>query len=287
MKMPTYTLDNVHELQQIEYDKRVIIISTIVNQLIEYAQLDNSNAMKFLGDYYCEQKDYESMIKYYLMAIERGNVDAMYNLGSYYENHKDYSNMLKYYLMAIEKGDSDAMYNLGIYYKAQKDYSNMMKYYLMAVEKGNSDAMYNLGIYYKAQIDYDNMMKYFLMAIERNNAHSMYNLGHYYEERKEYDNMKKYYLMAIENGFTNDSLKTVKSVNDLYNKLTNDLIFEQMKSDDVKLSLTCAICMTYASNVFLSCGHIIICDTCESHITTKECPKCKTQYNKFIKVFFN
>lgn len=43
------------------------------------------------------------MMKYFLMAIERGNSHAMYNL-AYYHQHvtKNYDDMIKYYLMAIK-----------------------------------------------------------------------------------------------------------------------------------------------------------------------------------------
>ena len=48
-------------------------------------ELDNSNAMNYLGLYYRHiKKDYELMKKYYLMAIELSNSDAMNNLGMYY-----------------------------------------------------------------------------------------------------------------------------------------------------------------------------------------------------------
>ena len=61
------------------------------------------------------------------------NSSMLFELGLRHEKQKDYENMIKYYLMAIEKGNSDAMNNLGIYYEEQKDYENMMKYYLMAI----------------------------------------------------------------------------------------------------------------------------------------------------------
>jgi len=77
-------------------------------------------------------------IKYCLMNIEKGCYNSMHNcIGTYYYNQKDYDNMKKYYLMAIEKGNDSSMYNLGTYYYEQKDYDNMKKYYLMAKEKGN------------------------------------------------------------------------------------------------------------------------------------------------------
>lgn len=58
--------------------------------------------------YYSVKADYDNMVKYYLMAIEKNNSHAMHNLGFYYEKIKNYDNALKYYLMAIEHGDDNA-----------------------------------------------------------------------------------------------------------------------------------------------------------------------------------
>ena len=71
----------------------------------------------------------------------------MNNLGNYYQIHKDYKKMLKYYLMAIEKGDSIAMSNLGYYYQEQKDYKNMVKYYILGVKYKNINCMHILNNY--------------------------------------------------------------------------------------------------------------------------------------------
>jgi predicted DNA-binding WGR domain protein len=60
---------------------------------------------------------------------------AMNNLGTHYGNQKDYENMKKYLLMAIETGNNLAMNQLGTYYFEQEDYENTQRYYLMAIEK--------------------------------------------------------------------------------------------------------------------------------------------------------
>ena len=59
------------------------------------------------------------------MAIEKGHSSAMNNLGLYYEEQKDYDNMKKYFLMAFEKGHCEAMNN---YIKYSKDYKLAYKY---------------------------------------------------------------------------------------------------------------------------------------------------------------
>jgi TPR repeat protein len=165
----------------------------------------NADAINNLGWYYAKiEKNYEFAVKYYLMAIEKGNVNSMYNLGWYYDDiEKNYDLAVKYYLLAIEKGNAKAMNNLGWYYaKIEKNYELAIKYYLMAIEKCNVKAMDNLGRYYaKIEKNYELAIKYYLMAIEKGNKKAMNNLGHYYENvEKHYDLAVKYYLMAIEKG---------------------------------------------------------------------------------------
>jgi TPR repeat protein len=63
----------------------------------------------------------------------------MNNLGHYYQFiDYNYNLMIKYYLMAIEKGNSYAMNNLGYYYEIEeKKYDLMKKYYVMAIKNKN------------------------------------------------------------------------------------------------------------------------------------------------------
>jgi TPR repeat protein len=65
---------------------------------------------------YDNQGKYEEAIRFYLMAIEKGNIKAMFNLAMLYENQGNDEEAIRFYLMAIEKGDKDAMYNLGCLY---------------------------------------------------------------------------------------------------------------------------------------------------------------------------
>ena len=101
----------------------------------------------YYGNYYRYKiKDYDSMKKYFLMAIELNNVFAMQNLADFYQDEKDYDSMKKYYLMAIELKYLIAMVNLAYFYQyIEKDYDSMKKYYLMAIELTEPIAMNNLG----------------------------------------------------------------------------------------------------------------------------------------------
>ncbi len=78
---------------------------------------------------------------------------AMNNLGHYYEEQKDYENMKKYYLMAIEKGYPDSMSNLGYYYLEQKDYENTKKYFLMGAEMNHQISIKAINDYLEENFD--------------------------------------------------------------------------------------------------------------------------------------
>jgi hypothetical protein len=104
------------------------IYELVINDVI----FEPTTAMEMLytGVYHEYKKDYDTMKKYYLMAVENGNISAMKNLGNYYNNiEKEYDLMKKYYLMAIENGNVRAMYHLGVYYyTVENDHKQSKKY---------------------------------------------------------------------------------------------------------------------------------------------------------------
>jgi hypothetical protein len=200
---PGYDSANIHNLilkNMISIDAINIICNLILNDIIPIITDDtNILILQAVSAYYDIKKDYDNMIKYLLLAVDRKDIGAINALAMYYESQKDYKNMVKYYLILTEHKNVYAMANLGFYYKQQRNYDQMKKYYLMAIEYKNSIAMNNFGFYYHEQKDYEQMKKYYLMAIDEKDHSAMYNLGFYYSEKKEYEQMKKYYIMASEN----------------------------------------------------------------------------------------
>jgi len=98
------------------YNRKQHKISPVrIQKLLDKITNNDDNAMLILGEYYEDKDNYIEMMKYYQMAIERGNSNAMNNLGEYYEGEKNYNMMKKYYLMAIEKGNINAVNNLREY----------------------------------------------------------------------------------------------------------------------------------------------------------------------------
>lgn len=157
-------------------------------------------SMNKLAGYYFLINNFELMIKYYLMSIELNNVTAMLKLGDYYNVEKKYDLMKKYYIMAIDLNNSTAMFKLGYYYQdIDVNIGLMEKYYLMAADQHNLSACNNIGFYYSNKIEnHELAKKYYMMAIKLNCTVSMFNLAfHYTEIEKKYDLVEKYYLMAI------------------------------------------------------------------------------------------
>ena len=153
-----------------------------------------------LGNLYVNKGNYSEAEKYYLLAIEKGHIGAMYNMGLLYANQNNIEGAEKYYLMAIQMGDVDAMYNLALLYFNERRFLEAEKYYLLAIEKGHFSAMYNLGNLYTAQRNFVEAEKCFLLAIEKEHTKALYNLGNLYTSQGNFIEAEKCFLLAIEKG---------------------------------------------------------------------------------------
>jgi TPR repeat protein len=162
----------VIKFKSVELSNEILSIFNSGELNVELFDLTNSEILCIIGLYYQYVKeDYEEMKKYYLLAIEKGNVNAMFNLAIHYDNTQNYEQMKKYYLMAIEKDDSDAMFEMGEYYQyVEIDNDKMNKYYLMAIEKGNEDAICNLKYYYE-----DNILGLYDLLVSSENRNKFIN----------------------------------------------------------------------------------------------------------------
>lgn len=182
-------------------------------------------SVRELAEKHKTEQDYDSMKKYYRMAIGQGDVQSMISLADYYEYHSYYygytnpyedtrseSLMVLYRLMAIDKGCTISMCKLAKYKNSICESEDMKKYYLMAIDKGCVEAMYGLAKYYKEMEDYDMMERYYLMASENGCVKSMYKLSNYYCDICDLKLMEKYCLMAVEKGCA----KALKSLESYY-----------------------------------------------------------------------
>jgi hypothetical protein len=92
------------------------------------------------------------------------NLGEMYEYGNGIGVEQNYSEAIKYYKMAIEKGEERAMYNLGYMYEngkgVERNYEEAIKYYELALEKGSNGAETTIGILIPKLGDLDNNVKY-------------------------------------------------------------------------------------------------------------------------------
>jgi len=156
-----------------------------------------------LGTIYRVQTIYSEAEKYFLSAIEKGQVSALYNLGNFYANQGKNAEAEKYFLLAMDKGHIGATYNLGVLYAHQGKDSEAEQYYLSAVERGDVSSMYNLGVFYNNQYKYSEAEEYYLSAAKNGCDSAMYNLGNLYFKQSKYSEAEQYYLAAIEKRHVN------------------------------------------------------------------------------------
>lgn len=187
--------------------------------------------------YYLHKAKFDLVIKYCLMAIEKGNNHhAMVMLANYYDFNSGVANYYqlaeKYYLMAIENGNVKAMNDLAMYYYACRKISDAIYYYKMAIDNYYDFSMYLLGKHYKDNSKYELMKEYYYMAIEECNAYAMKSLASYfYDVEKNVELAIKYYLMSLSTycpGYNNaiDKITRIKNY--------TDRITEYIKTHNVK-----------------------------------------------------
>lgn len=97
--------------------------------------LCNGETMFEIGKYYGNIKNYEEMKKYYLMAVNMGNIDAKTNLTSYYKDNISQRNNYSIYVASLTKNPEDESYYIDILmtqmYTINKKliYNSLQKYY--------------------------------------------------------------------------------------------------------------------------------------------------------------
>ena len=145
--------------------------------------------------HYFAQQNAEGML-----AIEKGNSDAMYNLGFYYEEIKDYDNMIKYYLIAIEN-DNETLFDQQLFdnifrkCEEQDDYLNIIKIGLISFENGNFYIAHDLINHFVKKNDLENMVKLIEMALKKNYYKIFKNL--IFLNKKNVSNDNKEFILKV------------------------------------------------------------------------------------------
>jgi TPR repeat protein len=191
---------------------------------IEEIENEEDGVKFFFKGYFCKElnKNKEAE-KYYLLAIEKGQVNALYNLANLYADKKEYKNAEKYYLKAIEKGHFEALNNLALVYLEQGKDKEAEVYFLKSIGRADLNARYNLANLYFKQGKLENAEKYYLEAIEEGHINALNHLANLYSIQNFNDKAEKFYLQAIEKNNVG-ALNNLASVNYVLNQKKRDAL---------------------------------------------------------------
>lgn len=123
--------------------------ATDIITLKEFAEKGDVVSQYVLGNYYCQNEDYQNAVKWWRNAADLGIAEVQYCLGVCYENgngvEKDYQEAVKWYRKAAEQGNEGAQCNLGFCYdKGRGIIQNKVKAYAWyALSSKNGDDVGN------------------------------------------------------------------------------------------------------------------------------------------------
>lgn len=94
----------------------------------------------YMNGYFVERNEDRAM-KYFLKAMEGGDMKAPRHLGIYYRNKKDVEKAFEYFRIGAEKGDITSLYYLGEAYEkgtgVRKDIEKAIEYYKKSAARGD------------------------------------------------------------------------------------------------------------------------------------------------------
>ena len=150
---------------------------------------DDGNAEFAAGKEAYEAQSYESAIKHFRKAAEKGNAEAQFKLGyCLYQGQgmeQDYAEAVKWFRKSAEQGLANAQFNLGLcFYQGlgtEQDYAEAVKWFRKAAEQGLAEAQSNLGLcFYQGlgtEQDYAEAVYWYRKSAEQGHAEAQFNLG--------------------------------------------------------------------------------------------------------------
>jgi hypothetical protein len=223
--------------------------------------------------------NYDKIIKYCLMGIERNDFDAMYRLATFYENMMNVPMAIKYFEMCIEFGDINSIHDLAYFYEYATDNTiKSTELYLNYILKQRQD-MKNFSLYIN-DCHVENLMKLVGNV-------SFTNIILTCNSIREIDiEIKMQFLNAVFAAYSQalGSRHIINAINTINNydflvKNKSFLNFENatkiMMVDALEsVNVDCDVCASSSNCVTLKCNSShIICKNCV--LSLKQCPYCR------------
>lgn len=151
------------------------------------AELNHPIALKRMGDFFSEEKDFNHAFEYYQKALEQKYYRAYLNLGNYYQAglgvKQDLSLAIKNYTEAINKNIFNGYYKLAMIY-LDNEPQKATELLIVGAVNGDSDSQYQLGCCYEdgigitTDINLAYLWYYLAAKGDGNNNNARYRLGY-------------------------------------------------------------------------------------------------------------
>lgn len=146
--------------------------------------------------------DYQSALKYALLAATEGDAHATYDVAMVYEKLKKQDLAITWYQRAVKLGYGDAFLNLGNLFIDQKKFKEGVAVLEAGVATGHTGSMNSFAFYLDSKGEKVRSKQLYLQAAKLGNALSMYNYAFVLEEEGDKSEAKKWYVKSLDAGYT-------------------------------------------------------------------------------------
>jgi tetratricopeptide (TPR) repeat protein len=184
--------------------------------LLKKSKKDTSAILGLLGDLHRLVNEYEDAKKYYLKAIERGNMEVFSSLGHLFFQEERYEDAKEYYFRAIDHGDENLYTYVAMIFFMLEQYDQAEKYYLKAI-KNNENVLTPEGLlegsvtrrllaylYFLQAKNFDQAME--LLLTKDNNKENKYHLANLYLWDENFSKSYESFNEFLENNRSNVGL---------------------------------------------------------------------------------
>ena len=161
---------------------------------------NNADYLNKLGVLYANENNYKEAEKWYLKAIENGNLTAISNLADNYSQLKDYEKAIKYYkeYQKLVDNPDNYLWIAGAYYEME-DYKNAKEWYLKVTKFEKDGFSENkLGLMFEEEGNQKEALKWYQASVQKGYPWAYYNLTNFYAGLGDSETAEKWLKKGME-----------------------------------------------------------------------------------------
>ena len=161
---------------------------------------NNADYLNKLGVLYSNENNYKEAEKWYLKAIENGNLTAISNLADNYLELKDYEKAIKYYKEYEKVADNPRNYTwIAAAYENLEDYKNAREWYFKALKTEKDGFSENhLGLMADNEGNQKEALKWYQASAQKGYLWGYSNLATTYIELGDYETAEKWVIKGLD-----------------------------------------------------------------------------------------